>query len=121
MGRVVLSTLRYWNQVKGEKTCKVDSFDIKIASVDLGKEVSGKHVDSKVIFYVNRDKVVCHVYNTTQLILVNGHGYANFINIFLKPYFQSKIDLHLDGIRSYNNLALESLGHKQVKRSTVKY
>ena len=84
--QVVLSTIRYWNHVKGEKTCKVGSSDIQIASVDLGKEISGKHIDSKVVFYVNRDKVVCHLYNTTQLILVNGHGYANFIEIFLKPY-----------------------------------
>ena len=116
-----MSTIRYWNQVKGEKTCKVDSTDIKIASVELGKEVSGKHIDSKVVFYVIWNKVVCHLYNTTQLILVNGNGYANFIEIFLKPYFQSKIDLHMDGIASYNSLALDALGVKQVKRSTVKY
>ena len=61
--QVVLSTIRYWNQVKGEKTCKVDSTDIKIASVELGKEVSGKHIDSKVVFYSNRNKMVCHLYS----------------------------------------------------------
>ena len=48
--QVVLSTIRYWNQIKEETTCKVGSFDIRIANVDLGKEVSGKHVDSKVVF-----------------------------------------------------------------------
>ena len=112
--QVDLSTVKYWNQVKGEKTCKVGSNDINIASVDIGKEVSGKHIDSKVVFYMNRNKVVCHLYNTTQLILVNGHGYATFIDIFLKPYFLSKVDLHLDGIARYNKLALETLGTKQV-------
>ena len=118
---VVLPSIKYWNQVKGEKTCKVDSIEIKIASVDIGREASGKHIDTQVIFYANRDKVVCHFYNTTQLIMINGHGYANVIQVFLKPYFESKIALNLEEVSSYNKLVLETLGSKQVKRSTVRY
>ena len=61
------------------------------------------------------------MYNTTQLILVNGHGYTRFIETFLKPFFESKISLHTQEIKEYNQKALEILGPKQVKRSTVKY
>ena len=118
---VVLPVVRYWNQVKGEKDCKIDNTVIKIAGVEIGKEARGKHIDTVVIFYANSDKIVCHLYNTTQLILVNGHGYTKFIEIFLKPFFESKISLHTQEIKEYNQRALEVLGPKQVKRSTVKY
>ena len=99
---VVMPSGRYWNQSKGEKTCKLDSLEIRIASVEVGKEASGKHVDTIVVFYANRDKIVCHMYNTTQRILVNGHGFANFIEKFLKPFFNSKLSLNLEDIASYN-------------------
>ena len=89
--------------------------------MEIGKEARGKHIDTVVIFYANSDKIVCHLYNTTQLILVNGHGYTRFIEAFLKPFFESKISLHTQEIKEYNQKALEILGPKQVKRSTVKY
>ena len=113
--------MRYFNQVKGEKTCKIDSNVVKIASVELGRESAGKHIDTVIVFFVNRDKVVCHMYNTTQLILVKGHGYANLIEIFVKLFFESKISFNMEEIASYNIEILQTLGAKQVKRSTVKY
>ena len=58
------------------------------------------------------------MYNTTQLILVNGRGYKTFIEIFLKPFFISKIDNFQDEIRKLND---EILGLRTVKRSAVKY
>ena len=86
---------------------------MKIASVVLGKEAEGKHIDSKVIFYANKDKVVCRLYNTTQRILVNGNGYENFISIFLKPYFQAKIAENIHNIESFNKQALLALSGKR--------
>jgi hypothetical protein len=103
-------------------TCNIGSMEVRIAScVELGKEAGGKHVDTVIIFYANRDKVVCHMYNTTQRILVNGHGYANMIQYFLNPFFESKISSNLNDIASYNKQVIETLGPKQVKRATVKY
>ena len=67
----------------------------------MGKEADGKHIDSKVVFYVNRDKVVCHLYNTTQRILVNGNGYDNFIRVFLQPYFEAKISQNIQNIENW--------------------
>ena len=76
---VVLPSIKYWEEA-GEKTCKVGEYVIKVGGVKLGKENTGKHVNTKVVFLADRDKIVCHLYNTTQLILVNGHGYKKFIH-----------------------------------------
>ena len=94
---------------------------IQIADIKTGKDASGKHIDTQIIFYIDRDKVTCHCYNTTQLILVNGHGYRRLIDEFLKPFFESKSALCLDEISEFNEQALVSLGSKTVKRSNVKH
>ena len=62
-----------------------------------------------------------HLYNTTQKILVNGHGYVKFIEEFLVPYCESKVPLYEEEIVRHNNLVLDTLGGKKVKRSDVKY
>ena len=119
--KIVLQSISYWDQVKGDKSCKVGLTTVRVASVKYGTETGGKHVDTLIVFYVNRDKVTCHFYNTTQLILVNGHGYQNLIDEFLEPYFKSKIEMNIKEIASYNEQALETLGGKTVKRASVKY
>ena len=119
--QVVLPSICYWNEIKGNKSCKVDEITVQIADVKMGKDVGGKHIDTQVVFFSNRDKVVLHCYNTTQLILVNGHGYAKFISMFLKPYFESKINLNREIIIKFNDSALETLENKKIKRSNVKY
>ena len=78
-------------------------------------------VVSQVIFYSNRDKVVLHLYNTTQRILVNGHGYEDFIEFFLKPFFEAKVHDYPNEILKVNNEVIKKFGPKTVKRSNVKY
>ena len=119
--QLVLPTVQYWAQNRINKTCTIEDIEITIVSVKTGKDVVGKHIDTQVIFFVDRNKIVCHFYNTTQLILVNGHGYSAFVEHFLKPFFETKIPLYEEEIESYNNLVLETLGFKKVKRSDVKY
>ena len=118
---VVQPSMRYWDEVKGTKTCKIDDRIVRIADVKTGKDVGGKHIDTQIVFFSNRDKVVLHCYNTTQLILVNGHGYADFIKVFLKPFFEAKIKMNEEDIVRFNNTVLDTLGSKRVKRSDVKY
>jgi hypothetical protein len=118
---LVLPTIQYWNQIKGGKSCTVGTMIIKVIGVKTGTDSIGKHVDTQVIFFANRDKIVCHFYNTTQLILMNGHGYVKFVEQFLAPYFVSKTQLYEGDIVNYNNLVLETLGSKKVKRSDIKY
>jgi hypothetical protein len=99
---IVLPSIRYFNEVKGDKTCKVGSSIVRAVSVKTGTEASGKHIDTQIVFFVNREKAVCHFYNTTQLIMVNGHGYKKLIEDFLSPYFESKISTNLEQINQFN-------------------
>ena len=118
---VVRPSFKYWSEVKGNKTCKIGDTIVRIADVKAGRDIGGKHIDTQIVFFANRDKVVLHCYNTTQLILVNGHGYAKLIQMFLKPYFEYKIQMNINEIKVFNENALSSLGSKTVKRSNVKY
>ena len=118
---IVLPSIRYWSQSQDGKSCIVGDTTIKVADVKIGKDTGGKNVDSKVVFFSNRDKIVCHFYNTTTLCLVNGHGYNKFINNFLKPYFESRIAMNLEEIKDYNEQALQVLINKADKRSNLKH
>ena len=71
-------------------------------------------------FLVNEEKVVCHFYNTTQLILCNGSGYGKLVELFLKPFFQARVNNCSQNIAEYNELALSTLGSKGVRRSSIK-
>ena len=115
----VLPAIRYWNEIKGDKTCKVGDKVIKVSGIKSGKDVNGMCVVSQVVFYIDRDKVVLHLYNTTQRILINGHGYENFIEIFVKPFFETKVQSCPTEIQTINEEVLQKFGPKTVKRSNV--
>ena len=87
---VVLPSLRYWNEVKDDKACIIGDYTIKIGGITGGVDANGKHVDSKVVFLADRDKVTCHMYNTTCLILVNGHGFRKLFRAFPGSFLQSQ-------------------------------
>ena len=118
---IVLPSICYWNKLKGDQTCKVGRSIVRIASVKTGIEAGGKHVDTQIVFFIDRDKVTCHFYNTTLLILVNGHGYTNLVEEFLVPFLEAKIKMNENEIASFNQQALEVLSSKMVKRSSVRY
>ena len=61
----VLPAVRYWNEME-DKTCKVGDIEIRIGGITSGKDTNGMHIVSQVVFLVERDKVVCHFYNTTK-------------------------------------------------------
>ena len=85
---VVKPSFKYWAEVKGNNTCRIGETIVRIADVKTGRDIGGKYIDTHIVFFANRDKVNLHCYNTTQLILVNGHGYAKLIEMSLKPYFE---------------------------------
>ena len=116
----VLPSVKYWKEVQDAKTCKIGDYTIRIGGIKEGKENKGKHVNTQVVFLADRDKIVCHLYNTTQLILVNGHGYKKFVDLFLKPFLESKINSCLDDIEEFNNQVVKNLGPKTVKRADIK-
>ena len=98
-----IAITKYFNDVKGEKNCKIGEYTVKVCGVRLGKESNGNHVNTQIVFFADRDKIVCHFYNTTQLILINGVGYREFIDLFLQPFIASNITNCLEGIEQYNN------------------
>ena len=59
----VLPAVRYWKDIKGDKSCKVGEKIIKVNGIKSGNDVNGMCVVNQVS---NRDKVVFHLYNTTQ-------------------------------------------------------
>ena len=94
---------------------------VSIGGIKSGVEKGGKQVDTQVVFYADREKIVCHLYNTTCLILVNGHGYRKLIELFLKPFFQAKADSCQEEIGKYNEFVLDKLCAKRIKRGDIKY
>ena len=117
---VVLPSIKYFEEVKDEKTCKVGEYSVRVGGIRLGKESNGKHVNTQIVFFGDRDKIVCHLYNTTQLILINGVGYKKFIDLFFKPFFDSKINECLEDIEQFNDEVAAKLSPKTVKRSDIK-
>ena len=105
--------------MKGGKPCKIGEYTLRVACVKSGFEAGAKHVDTQIVFFINREKVTCHFYNITLIILVNGHVHLKLEN--LGPYFHSKIDLNLAEINHLNENTLEALGGKKVRHGSVRY
>ena len=116
----VLPAIRYWNEIKSDKTCKVGDAVIKIGGIKAGKDANGMHVVSQIAFYVDKDKVMCHLYNTTQKILVNGHGYKRLIDIFLRPFFEAKVENSMKDIKRVNEEVSLKYGVKTTKTTWIK-
>ena len=107
-----------------DKTFSVSDTKVKVNSVVFGREASDmKYVDAKVVLTTGKDRIVCHFYNTTQRVLINGHGYKKIVNSLLTPLFAEKIELLKEEIKKANSEITENFDSKakSVKRSTVKY
>ena len=55
-----------------------DDMVISVAEFRDGIELNDKHFDTKVVFSVNKKKVVLHCYNSTQNLKVDGSIYKYF-------------------------------------------
>ena len=108
-----------WNLKR--RLVKLVSMRSKLEESKKEKRNLKKKANTKVVFFADREKVVCHLYNTTQLILINGHGHRKFIELFLKPSLISKIDGCIEDIEQFNNDVVKQLGPKTVNRTDVKF
>ena len=52
---VVQPSAASFDEVKGEKTCKIGDYTVKVGGVKLGKESKGKHVNTQVVV------IICHL------------------------------------------------------------
>ena len=81
-------------------------------------EMSAKHLDSKIVFNVNTQKVVIHCYNSTQNIMVNGKMYLEFVSQYLQPLLVEKIEESKPKIAEYGRTVISSLGPKRPVRAS---
>ena len=49
---VVLPSIKYFEEAKGEKTCKVGEYSVRVGGIRLGKESNGKHVNTQIVFFL---------------------------------------------------------------------
>ena len=59
----VLPSIKYFEDVHQDaRECLIgDDYTIKVGGVKLGKESNGKHVNTQIVFFANREKIVCHL------------------------------------------------------------
>ena len=75
---VVLPFLRDWHQ-QVDKPFKMMGIDVKVVESDAGVDNSEKHMDTKLVVFVNEERIVLHAYNGTQNLMVQGKNFANFV------------------------------------------
>ena len=98
----------------GDRNFETQNLTINIIDVLPGYDKDGKHIDTVVTFKVNGQKIVTTCYNTTQKIKVEGKGYLEFVDKYLKTLFvnilnnvgESKID-------DYNKRVIAALSGKR--------
>ena len=56
----------------GPTTFAVENEDVEMITLEPRKELTGKHIDTKIEFRVNVNKITIHVYNSRQKLLVQG-------------------------------------------------
>ena len=54
---VVQPSILYWKSSQGDMTCKIGLSTVKILSVKMGTEANGKHVDTQIVFLINRERL----------------------------------------------------------------
>ena len=79
----------------------------------IGTENSDKHVDTKLIIMCGNDRLVIHVYNGTQNLMVQGKNYQKFAIDILKPFFIQKIEVAKEKITKINDEVKQTLGTKK--------
>ena len=85
--------------------------------MDPKKELSGKHVDTKIEFKVNKDKIVIHIYNSTQKLTIQGRKHKWFVDNYLESYFKLRISKALPEIELVNKTVLSTLCPNQTEQN----
>ena len=108
------------NWDKSNRNFTYCDLDIQVIEAKPGIDGGNKNVDYKIVFQVNGQKVVLHAYNGKQRLTLTGLGHRMFVQMFLDPFFRSKISKVVSEANSFNKNVLSNLG-KTVKRENVKF
>ena len=93
----------------GPKHFIVGKEDVERVAIDPRTELSGKHVDTKIEFKVNRSKLVIHAYNTRQKLTIQGKKHKWFVDNYLEPFFKLRISNSMVQIEEINREVLSNL------------
>ena len=97
---VVLKAL--FELANGPTTFIVGKEEVERVTLAPRKELSGRHVDTKIEFKVGGGKVLVHIYNTRQKLLIQGRKYKWFVDNYLEPFFKLRIMKCMPEIRKIN-------------------
>ena len=82
--------LRALEELNNYETFTVGKEEIQRVDVAQRTELTGKHIDTKIEFKVNKGKIVIHAYNTQQKILIQGSKHKWFVDSYLEPLIKNK-------------------------------
>ena len=109
----VLPVIKKWGLCfQSKQTINEENIDIRVEEFEERKEMSAKHVNTKLVLFVNGDKIVVHCYNSTQNLRVDGKKHADFVGKYLKPKFLQCIEKHLHEITQFDRALISSLNPK---------
>ena len=103
----------------GPKHFIVGKEEVEKISIDPRKELSGKHVDTKIEFKVNTDKIVIHIYNSTQKLTIQGRKHKWFVDNYLELFIKLRISKALPEIELINKTVITSLNSQENEAKTL--
>ena len=103
---VVLNALE---ELNNHKSFTVGKEQVERVSLDQRTELSGKHIDTKIEFKVNRGKIVIHAYNTQQKLLIQGSKHKWFVDSYLEPLIKINIANSITKIEEINRDIITTL------------
>ena len=98
---IVLPLLKTWLQ-NCNKEFVINGSTLRIIEAEEGKDVSARHVDTKIVMMFDNEKVVIHAYNTTQNVSVQGRKREPFVQNILEPFLLTMIHSATDRIEKLN-------------------
>ena len=116
----VTPAVKTWEtNYNNKESFKAGNLTIFVTELEHGKELNAKHLDTKIVFNVNGEKVVIHCYNSTQLLMVIGKMYVEFIAQYLQPLFEKEIEAMKTEIAEFDRSVVISLGPKRPVRAST--
>ena len=101
----------------GPKLFIVGKEEVERVTIDHRNELTGKHVDTKIEFKVNNEKIVVHIYNTRQKLTIQGKRYKWFVDNYLEPFFKLRISSNISKIEEINKSIISKLKPKSSKQN----
>ena len=105
--------------INGPKNFIVGKENVERITIDPRKELSGMHVDTKMEFKVNGDKILIHVYNSKQKLTIQGKKYKWFVDHYLEPFFKLRIMSSMPQIKEINQSVILNLKPKKSNKQKV--